>query len=367
MPAIRDVLPPLYRSLLRAPFDVDVPAESKATCASCAMLEANCGPAARAAPVDGVPRFFRPDTKCCTFHPRLPNYLVGAILDDASAAGAEGRARVEARIASGVGVTPAWLHPPRTFHVLYDGARGAFGRAEGLRCPYYAVESGGCTIWAHREAVCATYHCKYVAGEDGRRMWSAAKELLSLVEIQLGRLALLELMPEALDAPAAARTAAAPLGPEDIDGAPPPERERRAAWGRWRGREAEFYRGCHALVSRLRPAELEAALGLDGVVARRQLAQAMARASSPSLPPVLRLDPRATVRWLPDGTIALAAYSELEALALPAEAWPLLLRFTGEEPVAAVRSRLRAEARADLDDEVLLALFRHRILAEPLE
>jgi hypothetical protein len=80
---------------------------------------------------------------------------------------------------------------------------------------------------------------------------------------------------------------------------------------------------------------------------------------------VLKLDPRATVQWLPDGRVALGAYSELEAVSLPGEAYPLLVRFTGEEPVGVVRARLRAEAQADLADEVLLELYRQRVLVDP--
>jgi Fe-S-cluster containining protein len=363
MPTLRDALPSLYRDLLGAPLDAEVPAESKATCASCAMLEGSC---AAAPPVDGRSRFFRPDTKCCTFHPRLPNYLVGAVLADDDPAAAEGRRRIEARIASGVGVTPEWLHPPRTFSLLYDNARGAFGRARGLRCPFYEAEAGGCTIWAHRDAVCATYFCKYDAGADGRRLWTAVKELVSLVEIQLARAALLELAPELLDRePGTRPSPATPVGPEDIDGAPPPEEDRAATWGRFAGRELELYARCHAFVRGLDAAALDALLGLDGRIAYRAVARALAAVRSTELPPVLRLDPAATVAWLPDGRVALAAYSELEAVALPGEAYRLLARFTGDAPVDRVRARMREEEHADLADEVLLELYRHRVLTPP--
>ena len=52
-------------------------------------------------------------------------------------------------------------------------------------------------------------------------------------------------------------------------------------------------------------------------------------------------------------------------MALPGAAYRLLTRFTGDEPVAAVRDRLRREERADLADEVLLELYRHRVLTVP--
>jgi hypothetical protein len=52
-------------------------------------------------------------------------------------------------------------------------------------------------------------------------------------------------------------------------------------------------------------------------------------------------------------------------VALPGEAYRLLARFTGEEPVAAVRARLRAQEHADLSDGVLLELWRQRVLSTP--
>jgi hypothetical protein len=80
---------------------------------------------------------------------------------------------------------------------------------------------------------------------------------------------------------------------------------------------------------------------------------------------VLRLDPETTVAWLDDGSVALGRYSGLEAVALPGAAYPLLVKLTGREPLAAVRARWRAEARADLSDDVLLELWRQRVLSPP--
>jgi len=363
MPPLSDSLPQLYRNLLGPLAAEEVPAEWKATCGSCAML-AGAGGAA-VAPLDGRSRFFRADTKCCTFHPRLPNYLVGAVLTTDDPALAEGRRRMEARVASRVGVTPEWLSPPRAYSLLYENARGAFGRAQGLRCPFYEEGSGGCTVWAHREAVCSTYYCKYAAGEDGRRFWTAVKALLSLAEVQLARASLLDLAPALLDGETLTGQARPPVGPEDIDGGPPPAAAYAAAWGDWAGRETELYASCHAWVRALGPADLDALLGLDGRLARRSLERALSAVRSTDLPPVLRLDPAATVVWLADGSVALAAYSDLEAVALPGAAFELLVRFTGEEPVATVRERLRREKSADLADEVLLELYRHRVLTPP--
>src|SRR6476661_2494548 len=99
MPRLIDALPQLYRTRVAAVFDREIPRETKATCDDCAMCDQS-----RAVPsVDGLNRLFRPDTKCCTYHPKLPNYLVGALLSDEDPAMAEGRRRIEEKFARGVG------------------------------------------------------------------------------------------------------------------------------------------------------------------------------------------------------------------------------------------------------------------------
>lgn len=74
---LRSVLPPIYAHLLSPFFDQPAVTESRATCNDCAMCDKG-----QAAP--GVIAFFRPDVKCCSYHPRLTNYLLGAMLADTS-------------------------------------------------------------------------------------------------------------------------------------------------------------------------------------------------------------------------------------------------------------------------------------------
>ncbi|HEY8074225.1 MAG TPA: hypothetical protein VIF62_08950, partial [Labilithrix sp.] len=132
--------------------------ETRATCGDCAMCDKSAGAGAQVSA-------FRPDAKCCTYHPTIPNYLVGALLADPSPALEEGRTRVRARIATRMGITPEWVAAPRKASVLHHAARGAsFGRSLVLLCPYFARESGDCTIWKYRESVCTTFFCKYDAG-----------------------------------------------------------------------------------------------------------------------------------------------------------------------------------------------------------
>ncbi len=363
MTRLLDTVPDFYLPFLPGFFRQPVTHEEKATCASCAMCESSCNNAVRA--IDGESRFFRPDTKCCTYHPRLANYLVGAILSDESPDMAEGRRRVEERIAGRVGITPMWLKAPPRYSLLYGHQRRAFGRNTTLLCPFYAREDGRCTVWRYRESVCSTYFCKYVEGEDGFRFWMSLKEFLTLLEVQLSRYALRELFPEFLytrkDRP---DPNAHLLGPAELDDAPPDDRAYGALWGEWRGREVEFYRTCYDRVRALTREDVERLLGFDGQVEQAVVERALIRKHSTTLPRFLSLNAAATVKWLPDGSVALGAYSENDALALPRIAWELLISFTGEAPVEEVRRRWRDERQADLSDEILIELHRHRVLIE---
>jgi hypothetical protein len=124
-----------------------IPSETEATCDDCAMCAA--GGAQR-----GDAYFFRPDVKCCSFVPNLPNFLVGRILADADPHLAAGRASVEARSEAGMAVTPLGLGQPPAYRVLYDrGAPAAFGRSRTLRCPHFLDDGvGRCAIWRHRNS-----------------------------------------------------------------------------------------------------------------------------------------------------------------------------------------------------------------------
>src|SRR5580658_8141270 len=148
-------MPPAYGPLLSGIFDRPVLAETRATCGDCAMCDKHGG--SRAA-VDLETAFFRPDIKCCSYHPTLPNYLGGAVRADESPELSIGRDRIRQKIAARIGVSPEWLAAPRKFLVLLEAAReSSFGRSEALLCPYYESKEGKCSIWRHRESVCATF------------------------------------------------------------------------------------------------------------------------------------------------------------------------------------------------------------------
>jgi len=246
-PERTEVLPPLYARWMDPLLGGPIPPETNATCHDCAMAPPPGEQARPGAYVD-------PRLRCCTYFPDLPNFLVGRILADEGPALAAGRARVAASLGS-VTCTPRGLHPPAAWRLLYrEAAEGFFGRARSLLCPYYLEEGGLCGIWRHRRSTCATWFCKHVRGAVGLRFWNTLHALLSAVEQQLAGWCIVQLDP----GPEALRRCFAFPGERNeprldaaqLDDAADPT-GRRALWGRWHGREREYFEECARRVSAL--------------------------------------------------------------------------------------------------------------------
>ncbi len=196
--------------------------ESRATCDRCAML-----PGAPDLPPEGP---FHPDARCCTYHPELAPHFVGGILAEG---GDEGRARVRARIAARAGVSPLGINAPPD---RPPAKPSSFGRDPSLRCPYF--DAGRCTIWAHRGAGCASYHCKFDRGVLGQGLWSLTFVAFNVVERALARWLHDR---HGLDVAASDALLHTPRDAE-LDA---------RAWKSWRGREEEYFLEAHRLVAPL--------------------------------------------------------------------------------------------------------------------
>jgi hypothetical protein len=356
MSSLRDMLPGLYRGLLPAFFDGAAPSEEKATCSNCAMCPPPDAPPAAAS------SYFRPDVKCCTYHPRLPNYLVGALLCDDTPELAEGRRRVERLIASRVGVTPGWLAPPRKTRILYHAARrGSFGRSLVLRCPYYEAEGGLCTIWRWRETDCSTFFCKYSAGADGQSFWRGLNGYLHEVQRRLSADAVAAVAPH-LEEP---NVEPGEMTTDDLEDRPPSDYA--TFWKDWEGRELELYRACYRHVAGLDAARFTALAQGEAADRLAVVERLYGVLQSPRLPERLALSPEFAARRQSDeADVLLSTYSDYDPLMVSAALYDVVKeRFTGQETVAEVKARFLAEEGAELPDDVLLLLHRMRVLVEP--
>lgn len=282
-------LPPLYAGWFDELLGGDIPAETRATCQDCAMCDDE------AEYQKPGSKFFNPQTKCCTYLPRLPNYLVGMILADDDPAMANGRQTIEARLQAEIAVTPLGLEQPLMVKVLYEQKEiRAFGRAQSLICSHYINEQGGrCGIWKYRNSVCSTWFCKYVRGAVGRDFWEAAKFFLLSIEAELSRWCAIKLAFNDqefshLFVPQTATSQLPPLTLEDLDNLVDAEKQRRI-WGNWYGREREFYLACAERVAALSWQEILEICGPAVQMRARLVQEAYRRLMTGEIPERLRI------------------------------------------------------------------------------
>lgn len=301
--------------------------------------------------------FFHPATKCCTYLPELPNFLVGNALDDPDSA-PDGLTTLERRIDAKVGVTPLGLGRPRPYFLVYhDGGEAVFGRAQGLRCPHYLEEQGGrCGVWKHRNAVCATWFCKHNRGATGDDIWTSIRQVLDIAEAGLSWWCVREI---GLDTSALRRlldrmairnpkTAAT-----EIDGTA--DAAHAELWGSWAGREREYFRACGALV---RP------LGWDDVVricspllavTADVMRSLVVAAQATDLPVRLEVAPF-TVSAVRGDQATLATYRSYDPLNVPMALLDVLDAFDGRETSEVIDALLR-----DRDIELEPGLVRRLV------
>lgn len=352
----RAMMPAVYHPLLPAFFDSAAIREEKATCDDCAMCAKGTSP-----PVSGVV-YFRPDTKCCTYHPYLPNFLVGAALADPDPALEEGRRRLRARIQSRVSVTPLWLAPPRKQSVLFTAARrSSFGRSLMLRCPYFEPNGGLCTIWKHRESVCSTFFCKHTGGNDAKHMWNGMQSYLRHAERYLGRYAMASIAPRATQPD----LGMGEISLEDLEGNPPHPDFYRTIWQDWEGREEEFYIETYKLVSALSRDDFERIVNVDdGPRLLTELSGLYDSLRFPVLAERLMLNPDRS-ETPTEGGVLMTTYSRYETVLVNEQLHEVLKELTGKETVAEVRARLARDYEVDLPESMLIALQQLRIVIPP--
>ncbi|MFO0547697.1 MAG: hypothetical protein U0271_04865 [Polyangiaceae bacterium] len=357
---LRSAMAPIYAAVLPAIFDAPYVEETRATCDDCAMCDK--GPAGGGRGAGSA--YFEPGVKCCTYQPTLPNYLVGALLDDPSPELAEGQRRARDRIRARIGVTPGWLAPPRKFYVLHEAARAAaFGRSRALLCPYLDAETTRCTIWRHRESICSTFFCKHVAGATGNAFWEALAQYLAHVERSLSRAAARHVHPDAKEP----STLRGKLSLEDLEDRPPTDEDYASYWGPWVGREPEFYSLTYQYVQSLTRESASEILDNDvGRAALDKLVAAHRALTEPRLARSLVRNPRMQSQPSATGQV-VTTYSRFDPLELTQALYDALGLLRAEETVPENLERLRREHGLALGEDMLLALQLHGVVVEPSE
>jgi hypothetical protein len=293
--------------------------------------------------------FFNPQTKCCSYIPTIPNYLVGRVIQDEDPNQASGRVTVEERIRAGLAVTPLGLEQPPDFKLLYGSSpQTLFGQSRNLRCPHYLETEGGrCGIWKHRASICATWHCKYVRGVVGHDFWTALHQLLTTVEMSLSRWCVFELDigSEALSylfRPRSRLRSGGNINAIALDGLADPE-EKRKLWGSWLGREAEFYRECIRLVNVLDWQAVTAINRSEIQICAQLLREAYSKLLSEEIPERLKLG-TLQVLGMDHDSCSINTYSPYDPIKVPRELIEVLGYFDGRPTAEALEAIAECES-----------------------
>ena len=247
-------MPAVYQALLPREILEFSPQETQATCDTCAM--------SRPRNTDKI--HYREDLKCCTFHPFLPNYMVGALLKDPTATAAHEvlKRKIESReYALPIGVTA-----PVQFQVAFNHrTEMEFGNREDWLCPYYDRTKKNCSVWRNRGVVCTTFFCKSSYGPNGLDFWDKLNSYLWYVELALleEALVMLDFSPrqivDLLDYHNRHQGSASEMKSPFLS-----EKKTRDLWNGYYEDQSGFYQKCHDIVTGLDKKEFHEMLGETG-------------------------------------------------------------------------------------------------------
>lgn len=132
---------------------------------------------------------WRPDYRCCTYHPRISNFLLGLACRTA-----EGERAVDDLLQRGM-VLPEGMHssPRQWLDFVDDEHHDLFGKSQKVLCPMLDPDSGYCRVHAFRNSVCSTYFCNKDHGHAGEVFWSQIQTLGTQLEMRLAQWALKEI------------------------------------------------------------------------------------------------------------------------------------------------------------------------------
>jgi hypothetical protein len=351
-------LPALYARWIEAIIQGPLPVETEATCSDCVMCSRTGEPA------DTEQFFFDSGSKCCTYTPTLSNFVVGAILGDPTQSMITGKAALTARLSKGLGADPLSIHPTLAYNLLYRHSQNAFGRNSTLRCPHLDTALGACTIWPYRDPTCVTWFCKHHRGKIGQSFWRALQTFLDVVikELSLWCVLRLDIGDEALALLESKRDRGMKgenLQASELDGRFDADTARKT-WGRWWGRETEFYAECARLVSNLDFRQVERICGPEILVSSRLVKLAYARLQETDIPTVLTIG-RFEVEEATLDAVRVWSYSRLDPLDLPVPVFMALSYFDGR-PTKDALSMVEHDLGIRLDYQLLRTLIDFGIL-----
>jgi Fe-S-cluster containining protein len=358
MKTIKEELPFVYSNLLPDFFNNPLPEEELATCDNCVMLGDATGTN------DLIKKgLFSPISKCCTFYPNLPNYLVGEILLSEDKTMVKGQNAIIELINNGSNTLPIGIRKPKKYELLFNSSsKLVYGKSSALICPYYNRENGFCSIWKSRNSICSTWFCKYTKGTDGEIFYDKLKRYLNHIEKTLSNYAANKMgysASEILNMYSDSKNDK--LNSFEIDEIKDIEKH-KIIWGKYAGQEIEFYKNCYEIVSNLNQNNLNEIIGFESNLQLDVLIEAYENMENPQIPETLILNPKATIIKTPEGDYKVNNSFEISNILFDA-----IQFFDGYSKNNLVLKKIEKELNVSLDEELLIYLYQNRLLTDSRE
>lgn len=352
-----DTIPEIYHPFLPEFFHQEIPPEPFSDCSACPMI--STGTESRE--TEGSRPFSR-ETKCCTFTPRIPNYMVGGILSDPELALSGAKERILQRLASGEGVFPDGLYPSRSYNDYFiRHSETDFGRNKDLLCPYFNAGPFNCSIWKYREAICSFWYCKHLASTSGSGFWNSMIDYFKAIQDTLSEFAAaacgLSMVYPFSGNGASQINPGRTSAPENLDYS--------LSWGSWEGREADYYLRCFEIIrelSEFRAAELFSRAGNLLTLLEQKHEEFV------QIPDYL-LANRPLIRQVDESNYQVELSSFIQSTG-SSVAWSFRLPsflidyFDGKRNTDEILGQIREQHGVLMEPEILIALYRHDILTD---
>ncbi|MCB0357276.1 MAG: hypothetical protein KDD40_09730 [Bdellovibrionales bacterium] len=132
---------------------------------------------------------YLPHLKCCTFHPYIPNYAVGAILKEKG----EGANLIIEKLCKREFVLPLGVIPSWNYRIEHEfTSTTQYGRVDQLLCPFFNINEKTCHIWKYRSSSCRSYYCESKWGKKGLEYWEKYLDAFYFMEMALAQDFMLE-------------------------------------------------------------------------------------------------------------------------------------------------------------------------------
>lgn len=256
---LEHIVPGIYKGLLNRNILALNTNETKATCDNCLRSRDK--------------RFaytYKPELKCCTFHPYIPNFAVGGLLllENESV----GIKKLKNKISQREFAFPVGVMAPFDYQFIFmTKEEEQFGNDKNLLCPYYDILKNQCSVWKYRGVVCTSFYCRSDFGQDGLKFWAVLSDYLSYVEMALAEECLVQL----------------DFSPRDLSDQllflnkrefEPEETEQKclamevdkALWNGYTDK-FEFYKKCFAIVSKIDRSQFKEILGSQGLELEKEV------------------------------------------------------------------------------------------------